>query len=465
MTPFFSKSPAVRIHPLRRVLPAFLFLFFIASSVQGQFALNWKRTYKSSLNSANKAICLRTDNLRNLLVLAYTWLPDSTGDIMVIKLDPAGKMIWQRIYDGPLHTDDRPVDMVVDRYNNVWICGTSRTKNKDTDILLLRFTDEGVLANNETFGLHEGLFDAPTSVAVDRTGSPVVAGYVSSPDSGLDFAILRYNIEGKLLWHRTVSTGRMDIANDVVTDDSCNIYLAGTLDGGSHSSDLLAAKYDSSGSESWRFRFNGNESDNDAGSCIALDDSFNVYVSGFSNHAADRSDLPLLKLDRSGNLLMELSYDCESADCLAERIITFKNSALLVAGYSDFTSQESGSIHYQFAMNGGRSVFERRFSSGDYFYRMVNERNYRLVIGGRLNAEQGTLQPAFLVAEKDGRNRFSFIDTGVYGLAYIRDVAVEDKRVYFLGDDAGEANGTASLFSYSMDPAALDAYLKKNSSQ
>jgi hypothetical protein len=44
-------------------------------------------------------------------------------------------------------------------------------------------------------------------------------------------------------------------------------------------------------------------------------------------------------------------------------------------------------------------------------------------------------------------------------------VAVEDKRVYFLGDDAGEANGTACLFSYSMDAAALEAYLKKNSSQ
>ncbi|MFM2135973.1 MAG: hypothetical protein RL021_1373, partial [Bacteroidota bacterium] len=225
------------VFPIRRTaLPLLSVLLLSASFANGQFNLNWKRNFKASLNSANKAICMRSDNLRNVILLTYTWLPDSTGDIMVIKLDPAGRQVWQRIYDGPMHTDDRPIDMVVDRFNNIWICGTSRTKNEDTDILLIRFTDEGVLANNELFGLQEGLFDAPTSITVDRTGCPVVAGYVSGSDSGLDHAVLRYSIEGRLLWYRTVGTGRMDVANDVVTDDSCNIYAAGTVDGGLHSS-------------------------------------------------------------------------------------------------------------------------------------------------------------------------------------------------------------------------------------
>lgn len=423
--------------------------------------MNWKNCFKASLNSANRAVCARTDNLHNLVLLIYTWLPDSSGDIMVIKLDPAGNMMWQRFYDGPNHTDDVPIDMVVDRYNNIWICGTTRTRNSDTDILLIKFTDEGVLGVNEAFGLHDSLSDVPVSIAADRTGCPVIAGAIAHPDYGTEHAILRYNIEGKLVWYRTISTPKDDSANDLAIDDSCNIYVTGTINNGDKGTDLIIAKYDSIGNEKWRYPFNGIKSVDDAGTNIALDDSVNVFVSGYSNRTDGHSDLPILKFNRGGQLIMEASYFGNTDECMARQLMLFKNSALLVADYTVPDQEEKGCIHYQFAMNGGRIVFEKKFPFGAYYHRVFNDKNFKLLVGARMFEDAGTLQPQFSVIDKEIGARFQWTDERVLGLAHIRDVVVDEKRAYFFGDDAAASSGTTCIYSYSIDPVALDALLKK----
>jgi hypothetical protein len=442
------------------LLAAVVFLLVPGTS-RSQISVNWKNCFKASLNSANRAVCARLDVQHNLIMLLYTWLPDSSGDIMVIKLSPQGSLIWQRFYDGPGHTDDVPTDMTVDRYNNIWICGTSVTKNGDKDILLLKFSDEGVPSAGTFFGLPDGLPDGALSVNADRTGCPVVAGYLTSASTVKEFAILRYDIDGNLVWNRTVSTKFDDVANHLVTDDSCNIYATGKISASESCSNLIVVKYDSSGTERWRHLYDGNRSLCDEGTCIAIDDSSSLYVTGYTNRTPGHSELPVLKFSRGGQLLMEASYNCDADDCIAQQLLTFKNSALIVAGFRNPVTADTGSIHYQFAMNGGRIVFEKKYAPGTFYPRIIQDKGVRVLVGAQPIQDAAIMQPAFYVIDKDQGTRFRWVDERVLGMANLRSVLVDDKRIYIIGDDAAESSGTVCAYSYSVDINSLDAILKK----
>jgi hypothetical protein len=457
-----------------RFLPAFankwsiaIVVFLMAITTQpslAQVEQLWKSHLKASLNTANKAVCARLDSDKNVVVLCYTWQPDSTGDIMIIKLDPTGQERWRRIIDGPAHTDDRPIDLAIDDKNNIWVCGHTRTKYNDADILVVKVSAAGSILHTETFGLFTGKFDMPMAMTVDRAGFPGVAGYVTSPDSGINYAILRFLPTGELYWYRTYATTEMDQANGIAVDDSCNLYSTGIVNGGLHSSDILVMKHDSSGKVKWLHRYDGRRSDNDAGRCITLDDSAGAYVSGYVNHAGERADLPLLKFTRDGMLVQEMIFGCGSADCMAERIFTDKSSAQVSATFTDYAMQESGGILLQFADADGRTMFDRKFHSGVYFYRLLPEKNFRLLLGSKLYAEEGMLQPAFAVPDQQDGYLYFYVDPSIHGIAYIRDVVVDNDHVYFIGDDVGEANGTISVITYRYDATAITTQLK-NSTQ
>lgn len=439
----------------------FLFLLHLTPSVSAQVEQRWKSHLKAALNTANKAVCARLDSDKNVIVLCYTWQPDSTGDIMVIKLDPTGHELWRRIIDGPAHTDDRPVDVAIDNENNIWVCGHTRTQFNDADIFLVKVSASGRLLHKETFGLFTGKFDLPSSMTVDNAGFPSIAGYVTSPDSGINYAILRFFPSGELYWYRTFATLELDQANGISVDDSCNVYSTGVVNGALHSSDLLVMKHDSAGNMKWLHRYDGRRSDNDAGRCIALDDSAGVYVSGFANHSGERADLPLLKFTSDGLLIQEMIFGCGTSDCMAERIYTDSSSAQVSAVFTDYSLQESGGILLQFAGEDGRTLFDRKFNVGYYFYRLLPQKNYYLLIGAKLFSEEGMLQPAFAVPDKEDGYLFQYVDSTIHGIAYIRDIVVDGDRVYFIGDDVGETNGTISVISYRFDAMAISANLKK----
>lgn len=438
-----------------------IFLLFFGTSASAQIEQRWKSHLKAALNSANKAVCARLDSDKNVIVLCYTWQPDSTGDIMVIKLDPTGQERWRRIIDGPAHTDDRPVDIAIDNENNIWVCGHTRTRFNDADIFLVKVSATGRILHKETFGLFSGKFDLPSAMTVDQAGCPAIAGYVTSPDSGINYAILRFYPSGELYWYRTFATLELDQANGIAVDDSCNIYSTGVVNGALHSSDLLVMKHDSAGNVKWLHRYDGRRSDNDAGRCITLDDSAGVYVSGYVNHSGERADLPLLKFTRDGLLIQEMIFGCGSSDCMAERIYTDTSSAQVSAVFTDYSLQESGGILLQFAGADGRTLFDRKFSVGYYFYRLLPQKNYYLLVGSKLFSEEGMLQPAFAVPDKEDGYLFQYVDSTIHGIAYIRDIVVDGDRVYFIGDDVGEANGTISVISYRFDTMAISANLKK----
>lgn len=88
-----------------------------------------------------------------------------------------------------------------------------------------------------------------------------------------------------------------DIIDAIVTDDSGNVYVTGTVVGAiSQGLDIVTIKYNSAGEQKWIDIYNGTANDNDYGRDIVSDDSGNVYVTGLAN----RYDFVTIKYDPNG---------------------------------------------------------------------------------------------------------------------------------------------------------------------
>jgi hypothetical protein len=91
-----------------------------------------------------------------------------------------------------------------------------------------------------------------------------------------------------------------DKAVAIAVDAVGNVYVTGKSDGSGTYEDYATVKYDSLGVEQWVARYNGPGNSSDAANGIAVDDSGNVYVTGYSYGVGTGADYATLKYSSSG---------------------------------------------------------------------------------------------------------------------------------------------------------------------
>jgi hypothetical protein len=241
----------------------------------------------------------------------------------------------------------------------------------------------------------------------------------------------------------------MDIANQIMVDDSCNIYIVGTSNNGPHSSDILVQKYDSSGKNKWDMIYDGILKQKDVGQYITADDSMNIFVTGFINHSNNRADIPLVKLNRNGMMTQSFFQSGRIADCGAVHLNVSKSKIFLTAACSDYNIAENSSFLLTFD-KGGKEL-EKIMAPVDVQFmisKVIKEKP--VIFGHKLTHPESTLIP--YISGKDSSGTWEFSDSTVYGLAHITWVDLHKDDVYFLGDDTGDATGTISVFKYKLYP-------------
>ncbi len=127
------------------------------------------------------------------------------------------------------------------------------------------------------------------AIALDASGNIYVAGrsydttFVGD-DATCDYTIIKYNSLGVLQWaHRYNSPGNDDDYGDyLAVDASGNVYVSGRSMGNGTDWDYATIKYNTDGVQEWVQRYNGAANGEDKVSAIGLDNSGNIYVTGWS---------------------------------------------------------------------------------------------------------------------------------------------------------------------------------------
>jgi hypothetical protein len=152
------------------------------------------------------------------------------------------------------------------------------------------------------YGSPERLIDGRTMLALDAEGNSLVVG-----DSGMNFAVVKYDPAGKQLWARVVDGGGryQTTAFDIAADAAGSVYVTGQFWAGSvNERDWLTIKFDAAGNEVWRRTYNGPSNITDNPSALEIDAAGNVYVVG--EGGADFTDgrsVATVKYDTDGNVL------------------------------------------------------------------------------------------------------------------------------------------------------------------
>ena len=173
--------------------------------------------------------------------------------------------------------------------------------------------------------------------AIDKLGNLVVAGR-----TGSDFITLKYDNSGNLLWARTYDGGvnNDDQTRDMVLDDSCNIYVTGysyegTTNGGVN---WLTIKYNPNGEMIWKQSMDWTGHRGDDPNSIAVDENYNVYVTGYGYVGPPpllKEDLVLIKYDHNGMLQWSRSLSSSSASSsVGYSVITDYYGNPIVSGYT-----------------------------------------------------------------------------------------------------------------------------------
>jgi hypothetical protein len=283
------------------------------NSARCQVSDEWVATIPQGASN-QRVLKLSLDNLGHPYVLIEEIANGDGSDILLVKYDATGDLLWQTRYNGPGNAGDSPVAMQVDETGNVYVTAESEGVESDlsdpcyvsaVDYVTLKYDSNGNQVWATRFNGPANGGDAPAGVLVDPVGNVYVTGTsyaystcTASPGSSLDLAVyndfvtIKYDANGNRLWERRF------IASQV--RDSRGISLAPGNDDSFHvlgriGSEIVSIKYDSEGNELWVKNIQG-----DYPAYIVTDAFGNSYIA-----ASAYGDKPVVKYDTYGQLVWQ----------------------------------------------------------------------------------------------------------------------------------------------------------------
>ncbi len=297
----------------------------VEKSVQAQVWEEWAARYGGSAIGEDQSKAIDMSAEGPIFVTGFSTESGSSRDLATIMYQPDGSQAWVALYDGPGHGDDEANDIIVDEmlddgsdeYMYIYVTGFSTGSGTAKDIITLKYNTSGqqLWAQRYDGPVHGD--DAASAIAADWQGNVYVTGYSSGGGSSWDLTTIKYSQAGAELWvarYNGVSNAA-DVANAIAVDDTGNVYVAGyssTL----LNQDLLVIKYDPSGQQQWVALYSGGTyEESEVANALCLDNAGNILAGGFTGSVTE-SDYLIVKFDPAGRLLWEAFSFADTAGCI-----------------------------------------------------------------------------------------------------------------------------------------------------
>ena len=262
---------------MKKIIPISIYLLCIHLTANAQVTQEWVAIYNDTTAGSNStANAITVDGAGNVYVTG------TSGDFVTIKYNSSGVQQWIARYNGG--AEDAATAIAVDGSGNVYVTGYSST-GLHYAYATIKYDSSGVQQWTKTYTFNINDDQKTVAIAVDALGNVYITGTSYGTVSTLmDYATIKYNSAGVQQWVQRYDgpVSGNDYATAMVLDNSANVYVTGYSPGNGTQTDYATIKYDSSGVQQWVARYNGPASSYDVASSIALNDSGNVYVTGYS---------------------------------------------------------------------------------------------------------------------------------------------------------------------------------------
>jgi hypothetical protein len=273
----------------------------------------WVRRYNGPGNGADYAQAVAIDHSGNICVTGQTYDSTTFDDYTTIKYYLNGNIAWLKSYNGPGNYDDQAFAITVDNSDNIYVTGASTGSGTGYDYATVKYYPNGDTAWVRRYnGPGNSNDDVATAIAIDASGNVYVTGRSMGSSSNWDYATVKYYSNGNIAWVSIYNGpgNSDDEAYDIAVDDSGNVLVTGySYTGTATSADYTTVKYYSNGETAWVRRYNGPGNDWDEARAMAIDGSNNVYVTGVSVGAGEDEDWATIKYYPNGDTAWVRRYD------------------------------------------------------------------------------------------------------------------------------------------------------------
>jgi hypothetical protein len=308
--------------------------------------MQWQKSLASASTEYGSGIAV--DGSGNVYIVGYS--TNSFNDIIIAKYDTSGTIQWQRTLT-QASTTDFGIGVAINSSGNVYITGynssngiiakipsdggtagtygsftysassltsatstlTASTSTLSTLAPPVTSSTSSLTSSTSTLTSTSPLAiqtlasaggDSGNGIAIDSSGSYYITG-----NTGTDILIAKYNSSGVIQWQRTLASSGTDVGYGIAVDNLGNVYIVGSTNNAS-TDDIIIAKYNTSGTLLWQTILASANSD--SGRAIAVDSSGNVYITGYSLSGSDYN-LALVKYNSSGAIQWQRIFSANSS--------------------------------------------------------------------------------------------------------------------------------------------------------
>ncbi len=242
------------------------------------------------------------DESRNLYVVGNILnSSENTYDVMVMKFNSSGNVIWNVTWGGVL--DDYAYAIDINTTSSfLYVTGTTNSYgvNGSSDMFLLSYDFSGTLNKNVTWG--GGKWDEAFAIT-SASNCIYIAGYSDSFSSSQDIVVIKYNSSFSLQWNKTYGTPESDIGYGITLNaTSGNVILTGTTTSSGDKNALLMKLNSSNGNQIWNATWGGSSSD-EGRSVVVLPSDEIVVLANTRSYGSGSTDIALVTFNSTIGLL------------------------------------------------------------------------------------------------------------------------------------------------------------------
>lgn len=331
----------------------------------------WVNRFNGTQNTIDKPVSLVLDADNNVYVTGWAHNGSvNKNDYVTIKYNTYGNEIWKNIYN-ECNSEDSSIVVAVDNNGNVFVTGGSAGDGtQDITTIML---NKNVLDNNADMlwvkRYNNNYEDFATDIETDATGNVYVTGMSRSIYEGRDFLTIKYNTSGTVLWTaRYDYQDGSDSAASVNVDETGNVYVTGSCFSSSNGYDCVTLKYNSSGVLQWSSVYNGPSNLDDRGLVVIPVSTGNVYICGRTINSKSGTDYLLIKYNSSGVQQWAVTYNGPANNFdMAYDMALDNNENIYVTGGSYDTGtvyKSATTIKYN---SSGSVLWEKRYDGNDVY--------------------------------------------------------------------------------------------------
>jgi len=272
-------------------------IFLIKTDANGN--VQWAKTYGGTYYDYASSVQQTSDG--GYIVAGRTRsFGAGYDDIFLIKTDANGNVQWAKTYGGTYNDEAYSVQQTSD--GGYIVAGATASFGAGGDILLIKTDADGNIIWAKTYTYGETSYDIAYSVQQTSDGGYIVAGWTESFGADGNIFLIKTDASGNVQWAKTYGGTGYDRAYSVQqTSDGGYIVAGWTWSFGAGHYDIFLIKTDANGNVVWAKTYGG--TDWDYAYSVQQTSDGGYIVAGYTeSFGASYDDIFLIKTDADGNI-------------------------------------------------------------------------------------------------------------------------------------------------------------------